>query len=221
MDWLSIYKGGTAEIEEKKSRFIATIRPVSSEEEAASFVASMKKQYWDARHNCSAFVIGGSGQKTRCSDDGEPSGTAGRPMLDVLVNEHITNVCVVVTRYFGGTLLGTGGLVRAYSSAVKAALANCEIIRKINGHSVEIECDYNDFGRIKSMLDRSGARMKDVDYGQSVTAVIITPDAKALVRDITDISSGRAHIGDVKPAVFAEINGEVRIFDPDGDDAGS
>ncbi|MCR5302148.1 MAG: YigZ family protein [Lachnospiraceae bacterium] len=212
MEWLSVYKGGIGEIEEKKSRFIATVRPVSSEEEAVSFIASVKKQYWDARHNCSAFVIGDSGQKTRCSDDGEPSGTAGRPMLDVLTNEHITNVCVVVTRYFGGTLLGTGGLVRAYSSAVKAALENCEIIRKVNGHSIKIECDYNDLGRIKSMLDRNGTRMKDVDYGSRVTAMIITEDADTITRDITDISSGRVQITDIKPIVFATVEGEIMIF---------
>ena len=112
-EWYSVYRGGTGQIEEKKSRFIATLEPVSSEEEAAAFVAGIKKKYWDARHNCSAFIIGDNGDRTRCSDDGEPSGTAGRPMLDVLANEHVTNVCVVVTRYFGGTLLGTGGLVRA------------------------------------------------------------------------------------------------------------
>ena len=118
MDWLTLYNGGTGEIEEKKSRFIATLEPVSSEEEAVAVIAAVKKKYWDAKHNCSAFVIGDKGQITRCSDDGEPSGTAGRPMLDVLVGEHVTNVCAVVTRYFGGTLLGTGGLVRAYSAAV-------------------------------------------------------------------------------------------------------
>ena len=124
MEWYTLYKGGIGEYEEKKSRFIATLEPVSSEEEAAAFIAAIKKKYWDARHNCSAYIIGDDGRKTRCSDDGEPSGTAGRPMLDVLAGEKITNACVVVTRYFGGTLLGTGGLVRAYSAAVKDAIAN-------------------------------------------------------------------------------------------------
>ena len=118
----TLYSGGSAEIEEKKSRFIATLQPVASEEEAAGFIARMKKQYWDASHNCSAFVLGENGEFTRCSDDGEPSGTAGRPMLDVLTRRKITNAVVVVTRYFGGTLLGTGGLVRAYQSAVNEAL---------------------------------------------------------------------------------------------------
>ena len=109
-----IYTGGEGEIVEKKSRFIATLRPVQTEAEAIAFIGEMKKKYWDARHNCSAFVIGKNQEISRCSDDGEPSQTAGRPMLDVLLKEEIHNAAVVVTRYFGGVLLGTGGLVRAY-----------------------------------------------------------------------------------------------------------
>lgn len=141
-----VYQGGSGEIEEKKSRFIATVRPVESEEEAAAFIAEMKKKYWDARHNCSAFVIGRNQELTRCSDDGEPSGTAGRPMLDVLLREGIHNAAVVVTRYFGGTLLGTGGLVRAYQGSVQAGLANCVVIEKRQGQVLEIGTDYNGMG---------------------------------------------------------------------------
>ena len=111
-------KGGSGEITEKKSRFIATLAPAESEEEAAAFVESVKKKYWDARHNCSAFVIGERAQITRCSDDGEPAGTAGKPMLEVLLGTQVRNAAAVVTRYFGGTLLGTGGLVRAYTQAL-------------------------------------------------------------------------------------------------------
>ena len=125
LDYRVVLEGGQGEIVEKKSRFIATVRRVETEQEAAAFIEEIKKKYWDARHNCSAFVIGGRGELTRCSDDGEPSGTAGRPMLEVLLAEEIRNVAVVVTRYFGGTLLGTGGLVRAYTQAVKAGLDNC------------------------------------------------------------------------------------------------
>ena len=105
-----VYTGGEGEITEKKSRFIATVKPVQSEEEAVAFINETKKKYWDARHNCSAFVIGDRQEMSRCSDDGEPAQTAGRPMLDVLLREDIHNVAVVVTRYFGGVLLGTGGL---------------------------------------------------------------------------------------------------------------
>ncbi len=212
MEWYSIYRGGTGEIEEKKSRFIATVKPVSSEEEAAAFIADIKKKYWDARHNCSAFVIGDDGGRTRCSDDGEPSGTAGRPMLDVLVNEHVTNVCVVVTRYFGGTLLGTGGLVRAYSAAVKAGLENCEIIRKIQGFAVNIECDYNDFGKVRNMCEADGVVIENIDYGEKVRAVILTEDEDALVRKITDVTSGRCVIDKPEPAVYAVVDDNVMRF---------
>ncbi len=108
-----LYSGGQGELVEKKSRFIATVRPVSNEEEALAFIEEMRKQYWDARHNCFAYVIGERNELARFSDDGEPGGTAGKPMLDVLLGEGLHNTAVVVTRYFGGTLLGTGGLVRA------------------------------------------------------------------------------------------------------------
>ena len=109
----TVYEGGTGEIVEKKSRFIANVRPVETEEEALAFIEEMKKKYWDARHNCSAYILGERQEQMRCSDDGEPSQTAGKPMMDVLDGAGLTNTAVVVTRYFGGTLLGTGGLVRA------------------------------------------------------------------------------------------------------------
>ena len=133
-----LYSAGCGEIEEKKSRFIAHTEAVTSEEEAVNFINSMKKQYFDARHNCYAFVIGDNSELTRCSDDGEPSGTAGRPMLEVLLGEGITNVVCVVTRYFGGPLLGTGGLVRAYQAAVKQGLNNSVIIEKKPGTVLEV-----------------------------------------------------------------------------------
>ena len=115
----TVYRGSEGEIIEKKSRFIATVRLVESEEEALAFIEEMRKKYWNATHNCYAYVIGERRELVRCSDDGEPGGTAGRPMLDVLLGENLYNTAVVVTRYFGGTLLGTGGLVRAYSRAVQ------------------------------------------------------------------------------------------------------
>ena len=129
----TVYSGGEAEIIEKKSRFIATVKPVKSEEEAITFIEGLKKKYWNATHNCFAYVIGERFQTQRCSDDGEPSGTAGRPMLDVLLGEEVHDVAVVVTRYFGGTLLGTGGLVRAYQEATKAGLNASKIIVKQKG----------------------------------------------------------------------------------------
>ncbi len=212
-DLYTLHTGGTGEYEEKKSRFIATVEPVSSEEEAAAFIASVKKQYWDARHNCSAYVIGERGEKTKCSDDGEPSGTAGRPMLDVLTGSGVTNACVVVTRYFGGTLLGTGGLVRAYSSAVKEALRNCSLIRKVSGSLITIECDYTEFGKAEHMCSRKGYPLTDITYEENVRASAVVEDAGAFIRDITDVTSGRANIYDPVPVFFAVTDGKIMIMD--------
>ncbi len=151
-----VLEGGEGEIVEKKSRFIASVCKAESEEEAVAFIEKQKKKYWDASHNCSAFVIGRRAQLSRCSDDGEPSGTAGRPMLEVLLKEEICNVVVVVTRYFGGTLLGTGGLVRAYGAAVKAGLENSVVATMRYGSSIRITTDYTDVGRIQYLLGKRG-----------------------------------------------------------------
>lgn len=138
-----IYEGGEGELVEKKSRFIAQIAPVKTEEEALAFVEEIRRQHWNARHHCYAYIIGERGQTARCSDDGEPSQTAGKPMMDVLEGEELHDVCAVVTRYFGGTLLGTGGLVRAYSGALKEGLKNCVAVEKRLGVQMEAEADYN------------------------------------------------------------------------------
>ena len=152
----TVYSGGEGEIIEKKSRFIATVRPVSAEEEAAAFIAEMKKKYWDARHNCSAFVLGERQEISRCSDDGEPAQTAGRPMLDVLLREGLTNTAVVVTRYFGGVLLGTGGLVRAYQKAVQEGLAHSVLMEKKRGRSLSVGTDYAGLGKLQYLITQSG-----------------------------------------------------------------
>ncbi len=117
----TIYENGEGEVIEKKSRFIAIAAPVQSEEEATAFVESIRKKYWDARHHCYAYILGEKKEIRRMSDDGEPTGTAGKPILDLIEGGDLTNTIIVVTRYFGGTLLGTGGLARAYSSAARAA----------------------------------------------------------------------------------------------------
>ena len=154
----TVYEGGEAEIIEKKSRFIATVLPVTCEEEALEFIESMKKKYWNATHNCYAYVIGERFETQRCSDDGEPQGTAGKPMLDVLLGEEIHNTAVVVTRYFGGTLLGTGGLVRAYSGAVKAGLEASKIITKNWGLNWKYRQIIPDLAKYSISLDRGGLR---------------------------------------------------------------
>lgn len=158
-----VYRGGEGEIVEKKSRFIATVCPINSEEDAVLFIEKIKKKYWDARHNCHAFILGERNEISRCSDDGEPSGTAGKPMLDMLLGAGLHNVCVVVTRYFGGTLLGTGGLVRAYSQAVQAGLENSLIVEKKLCCRMKIYTDYNGIGKIQYILGKSPAITLNTD----------------------------------------------------------
>ncbi len=188
-----LLEGGEGEIIEKKSRFIATVRRVENEEEAVAFIEEMKKKYWDARHNCSAFVIGSRGELTRCSDDGEPGGTAGRPMLEVLLGEGIRNIAVVVTRYFGGVLLGTGGLVRAYTQAVKAGLENCSIGAMVHGYEILLNTDYNGIGKVLYLLGQHGVEPIDSDYGVDVTLQIRIPSelAEGLKKEFVEATSGK------------------------------
>lgn len=170
-----VFEGGQGELVEKKSRFIATVSPVESEEEAFLFIEKIKKKYWDARHNCFAFVIGENQELMRYSDDGEPQGTAGRPMLDVLLGEEIHNTAVVVTRYFGGTLLGTGGLVRAYSGAVKEGLRNSVITEKRSGIRILVDTDYNGIGKIQYLLGQRGITILSSEYTDKVSLEALVP----------------------------------------------
>lgn len=210
-----VYTGGEGEIVEKKSRFIATVKPVESEEEASAFIAEMKKKYWDARHNCSAFVIGARQELTRCSDDGEPAQTAGRPMLDVLLREGITNVAVVVTRYFGGVLLGTGGLVRAYQAATQAGLAASVIIEKRPGRKLVIDTDYNGLGKLQYLFAQLGISILDTEYGAAVKLSVMVPlELKQKVeKEITEKTSGSAQLEWGAEVVYAEVDGRVMIFE--------
>lgn len=191
-----IIEEGEGEIVEKKSRFLATVKSVESEEAAVSFIDAMKKKYWDASHNCSALVIGEKGELTRCSDDGEPSGTAGRPMLEVLLSENIRNVAVVVTRYFGGTLLGTGGLVRAYTQAVKEGLAHCKIGTMRAGVRMRVETDYNNIGRILYLLGTKGLEPEESSYTDVVQLQLLIPAEwkEPFSVELTEATSGKAKI---------------------------
>ncbi len=188
-----LYQAGEGEIVEKKSRFIATIRPVDSEEEALSFIAEMRKKYWDATHNCTAFVIGENHEQMRCNDDGEPSQTAGRPMLDVLLGEDVHNCCAVVTRYFGGTLLGTGGLVRAYSAAVKEGLKNCQILEKQLARKLTVETDYTGLGKIQYILGEEKISTLNSQYADKVSLTLLVPvdQLEPLMEKLTEGTNGR------------------------------
>ena len=200
-----VYRGGEGEIVEKKSRFIATVRPVESEEEASSFIAEMKKKYWNATHNCSAFVVGEHNEIQRSNDDGEPSGTAGHPMLDVLLGEGIHNAAVVVTRYFGGTLLGTGGLVRAYSKSVQAGLAGCTVLVKKKGFLLRMETDYTGIGKIQYILGQRGLLITGSEYTDKVTVETLVPEAElsSLKEEITEGTSGRTLCAEEKEVFYA------------------
>lgn len=211
----TIYEGGEGEIVEKKSRFIANVRLVESEEEALSFIEEMKKKYWDARHNCFVYSVGMNREYTRCSDDGEPSGTAGRPMLDVILGEDIYNVAVVVTRYFGGVLLGTGGLVRAYSKAVQEGLANSRIIEKKYGISLEVETDYTGIGKIQYLAGERKLPILDSEYTDKVVLKLLVPSSEVdgIQKEITEGTNGRAKMRKDKDLYFAKLDGEVLVFD--------
>ena len=208
-----LYTGGQGEIEVKRSRFIATLAPAKNEEEAAAFIEAQKKRYWDARHNCSAFVIGSGAELTRCSDDGEPPHTAGRPMLDILLGEEIRDVCVVVTRYFGGILLGTGGLTRAYRDAVRAGLENCVIAVRQQAVPVTIRADYTASGKISYRIAESGYPVVDTVYADDVTHSILVPeeDCGAFRSAVADCSQGKALWDAGDPVWFSEINGRIVI----------
>ena len=214
MGYRTVYEGGTGEITEKKSRFIATVRPVSSEEEAASFISEIKKQYWDARHNCSAFVLGERQEITRCSDDGEPAQTAGRPMLEVLLKEGLTNVAVVVTRYFGGVLLGTGGLVRAYQKAVQEGLAQSRIIEKLSGRLLCVDTDYNEIGRLQYLFGQQEIPVLDTEYASGVRWRVLVPLSRReeLEKKIIEQTNGKAALEWKEEVFYAVCGKETMIF---------
>lgn len=206
--------GGTGELVEKKSRFIADIRPVKTEEEALAFVEETRKKYWDARHHCYAYIIGDRGQTARCSDDGEPSQTAGKPMMDVLSGEELHDVCAVVTRYFGGTLLGTGGLVRAYSGALKEGLKDCVVVEKKLALKLEVESDYTGVGKIQYIAAQAGIDTLDTRYTDRVEFEFLVPVAEEgrFIAKLTEGTNGRAVIRRGDQVYYGLAEGELVIF---------
>ena len=207
----TIYEGGTDEIVEKKSRFIAQVFPVETEEEVATILEQMKKKYWDARHNCYAFVLGETSQISRCSDDGEPSGTAGRPILEVINGKELTNILIVVTRYFGGTLLGTGGLVRAYSQSAQAGIMASKVI----GYRVSIDTDYNGIGKLQYVAMQNNIAILDTQYTDKVQMILLVPieQTESLLKEVTEATAGQSVWSQEKePVHFAVIDKEVVVF---------
>lgn len=189
----------------KKSRFIARVEPVASVEDADAVIARIRKQWWDARHNCTAMVTGLLGDQARSSDDGEPSGTAGVPMLEVLRRRELTDVVAVVTRYFGGVKLGAGGLVRAYSTAVSEALDLAALVRRHSLTQVTIDVPHADAGRFDNLLREwvlhHGATLGEPRYGALATLEVWVP-ADELAGLADDIAAASA--GGVVPVIGAE-----------------
>ncbi|MGH3353570.1 MAG: YigZ family protein [Nocardioides sp.] len=193
MHYLSIARDGAAEIEEKRSRFLCTLARVEDEAEARAVVERLRKKHWDARHTCSAFRIGPPPQPVeRSNDDGEPAGTAGAPMLEVLRGAGVSDTVAVVTRWFGGTLLGAGGLVRAYSEAVRSALDEVGTLRRELVREYEIEVAYDAAGRLETDLRSSGVAVLDTAYGDAVTLRIGAPptEEKRLESLLAELTAG-------------------------------
>ncbi|GAA4291908.1 YigZ family protein [Anaerocolumna aminovalerica] len=209
-----VYQGGTGEIIEKKSRFIATVVPVNTEEEAITFIEQTKKKYYDANHNCFAYVIGDNNEIQRCSDDGEPVRTAGRPMLDVLLGEGIHNAALVVTRYFGGTLLGTGGLVRAYQGAAKEGLNNSVILEKLNGIKLQITTDYNGIGKLQYITSQMEITTLDTEYTDIVVMTNLVPIElyEQFEKKVVEATNGKAVIINSGNVSYAIMNHSVLIL---------
>jgi len=213
-EFVTILENSTAEIIVKKSRFIASLFPVETEDEANAIIESLKKKYWDANHNCYAYVIGASNPVMRFSDDGEPSRTAGKPMLDILLAHKLTNVLAVVTRYFGGTLLGTGGLVKAYQGAVLEGLKNSKIITKQLGFVTSVITDYNMVGKLQHFAATEDIAILSCEYTDIVNITFLLPSKKAdmATKKITELSNGSASINILKQVYFTIIDGEALLL---------
>lgn len=185
---------GEAEFQEKRSTFLGHVRPVETEDEAKAFVAAMKKQYHDARHNCWCYLLRGGVE--RYSDDGEPQGTAGIPMLEVFRREGVTNVVCVVTRYFGGVLLGTGGLLRAYTKSAKDALDAAGISAVRRWVSVALPCSYALLERMKAAVSAADGVVSDLEYGADVVLRALLPEecAEPFRAQVRDLSAGAVEV---------------------------
>lgn len=195
---------GEAEISIKRSRFIATVKPVKTEEEALRFLSELKQKYWDARHNVFAYILR-ENNIMRYSDDGEPAGTGGVPVLDMLKKEGLYDVIVVVTRYFGGILLGTGGLVHAYSSCAKLGIDNAVRIEMVKCCEVTVQCDYTIWGKVQNALLSFDLRLLPPEYSDKVTASAYVPSVSidSLEKLLTETTNARASVSPGKELFFA------------------
>lgn len=194
--YLTVKERGQHEIEIKKSRFICTLAPVTSEEEAKALILEIKKEHWKASHNCSAFVIGETNEIQRSSDDGEPAGTAGVPMLEILKKRQLINTVAIVTRYFGGTELGKGGLIRAYGGVVAEALTAVGIVQGSLQQEVILEIDYPNHGKLENFMTAANYDLKETIFTDKVTLICMIDEAQveAFQLEVTNQLSGQVSI---------------------------
>ncbi len=209
MVYKTVYGKGSAEIVEKKSRFIASVAPVITEDEAIAFVNSVKAKYRDARHNVYAYVVA-ENNISRFTDDGEPSGTAGAPVLDVILKEGLTDVAIVVTRYFGGTLLGTGGLVRAYGKAAKDGVLDAKICEKIYCHELQLSVPYDLLGKIKYIVENGDYIEGSTEYAENVSVTVFVK-FDLLEKFLNDVKEATNAV--VEPKIVGEIYVDKIISD--------
>lgn len=197
--YLTVARDGEVEIEVKRSRFLCTLQRVEDEGSARAVVERLRKQHWDARHHCSAFVLGPDRGVARSSDDGEPSGTAGAPMLEVLTGHGVSDVVAVVTRWFGGVLLGTGGLVRAYGDAVRAGLESVGTLRRELVVEHELVVSHVEAGRVDNELRSRGVHVVDADYAAEVTLTLGVPatEVDGLAPLVAELTAGSGRLREV------------------------
>ncbi|WP_435169843.1 YigZ family protein [Paenibacillus glycanilyticus] len=197
---------GSEEVVIKKSRFIGYAKPVETEEEAVSFIDEIKRLHRAATHNCSAYVVGERDQHQKASDDGEPSGTAGKPILEVIKHKGLKNVAVVVTRYFGGIMLGAGGLVRAYTDGAVAGIEAAGEIVKVLHREVFVDVDYTWYGKVENELLGRGTRLGGTEFTDRVTVkcLPVVSEADAFVAWITDLTQGQAVITEGEELYYIE-----------------
>lgn len=212
-EYKTILNSATAEFEEKKSRFIANVKPVSDEKAALEFINELKSKYWNATHNVYAYSINDGTLIQRYSDDGEPSGTAGIPTLEVIKRKSIQNAAVVVTRYFGGTLLGAAGLIRAYGKSAALGLEAAEEVTRKLCFNVNIIVEYTLFGKLQNMLMTNSNIIKDVQYSQDVELCVLieTGSEEKLIKQITENTNGRAII-DIGEKTYITLGSDGRLI---------